>query len=334
MLFNFAGFRRRFAGSSSTSNSSKISTKYLQLIIDKLLGQSQRSSTARNYLAVWRQFNKFVISLDVKPQAWEDRVTLLIAHKIDQGMKSTTVKSYVSAIKKLLVDDGYPWDDQKVLLGSLTKACRIINDKVYTRLPIQCSLLEMILFELNRIFGQKGQLYLETMYRALFALSYYGLMRISEVTISEHVVKAKDAHFALNKDKLLLMLYSSKIHDTGMKPQKIKITSNLTEKSGFYARRNFCPFDLVNNYMSLRGDFESAQEQFFVFKDKTPVSPFNARNTLKNCLTNLGLDHSMYGFHSLRIGRTTDLIKYNYSIEEVKRMGRWRSNVVYRYIKP
>ena len=78
-------------------------------------------------------------------------MTLFIAHKIGQGMQSATVKSYVSAIKKLLVDDGYPWDDQKVLLGSLTKACKIINDRVYTRLPIQCSLLEMILFEVQKL---------------------------------------------------------------------------------------------------------------------------------------------------------------------------------------
>ena len=227
----------RHTGSSSTS--SRISARHIQLIIEKLLGQSQRSSTSRNYLAIWRQFNRFLINLDVRPITWEDRVTLFIGYKIDNGMKSTTVKSYVSAIKKMLINDGYAWDDQKVLLGSLTKACKLINDKVHTRLPIQCSLLEMILFEVHRVFDQRGQPYLQTMYKALFALSYYGMMRVSEVTLSDHVVKAKDVHSALNKDKLLLMLYSSKTHTKGMRPQKIKITSNLTEKSGFYARRTF-----------------------------------------------------------------------------------------------
>ena len=242
-------------------------------------------------------------------------------------MKSTTVKSYVSAIKKILVDDGYPWNDQLVLLGSLTKACKIINDKVHTRLPIQCSLLDMLLFELQRIYDL--QFYLQSMYKALFALSYYGLMRVSEVTLSDHVVKAKDVHSALNKDKIVLMLYSSKTHNKGMKPQKIKITSNLEEKSGFYARRNFCPFALINNYMKIRGDWTDIYEQFFVFRDKSPVTADQARQILRLCLNTLGLDACMYGMHSFKVGRTTDLIKYNYSIEEVKRMGRWRSNVVY-----
>ena len=231
-----------------------------------------------------------MINLDVKPKSWEDRVTLFVAHKIDNGMKSATVKSYVSAIKKLLIDDGYMWDDQKVLIGSLTKACKLINDRVHTRLPIQCSLLEMILFEVHRQYRVKGQLYLDTLFKALFALSYYGMMRVGEITQSDHVVKAKDVHSALNKDKILIVLYTSKTHTRGMRPQKIKITSNLTERSGFYARRTFCPFALINKFVSLRGQYMSDTEQFFVFSDRSPVSPDNARQVLKQCLTNLRLN--------------------------------------------
>ena len=233
-------------------------------------------------------------------------------------MQSATVKSYVSAIKKLLVDVGYDWDDQKVLLGSLTSACKLINDRVYTRLPIQCSLLEMILFEVQRVFTEKGQLYLEFLYKALFGLSNYGLMRVSEVTLSDHVLKAKDIHMGVNKEKLLIYLYSSQTHSRANKPQKISITSNLTEKTGSYAKRHLCPLELTKNYLQIRcatlGDTLSSEEQLFVFRDRSPVTSVNARHVLKRCLMNLGLDSSNYGMHSFRIGRTTDLIKYNYSL--------------------
>ena len=175
-------------------------------------------------------------------------------------------------------------------------------------------------YEIQRIYSQKGQPYLSVMYKALFAISYYGLLRVGEVTCSDHVIKAKDVYAALTKDKLLLVLYSSKTHSKGMRPQKIRITSNFTEKSGFYAKRNFCPFKLVHDYMHLRGGFLD-NEQFFVFKDKSPVYPVHARKVLKTTLMNLGLDANMYGMHSFRVGRTSDLIKYNYSLEEVKRMG-------------
>ena len=301
-------------------------------MIDKLLSSTTRSSTTKNYLSIWRQFNKFVIDLDIRPDTWEDRVTLFIGYKIEQGMKSTTVKCYVSAIKKMLVEDGYGWDDQKVFLGSLTRACRLINDRVFTRLPIQCSLLEMILFEIQRVYD--GQYYLELLYKALFVLAYYGLMRVGEVTQSDHVLQANHIHMGINKDKMLIILYSSKTHSTAMKPQKIRITSNFEEKSGFYARRNFCPFELVHQYLVARVQvWDEDVGQLFIFRDGSPVTPNHARSVLRNCLMNLGLDHTMYGMHSFRVGRTTDLIKYNYSLEEVKRMGRWRSNTVYKYIR-
>ena len=100
--------RTRISGNAkSSSNSSRISTRHIQLIIEKLIGQTRKNSTTQNYLSIWRQYNKFVISLDVKPVSWEDRVTLFIGYKIENGMQSSTVKCYVSAIKKLLVEDGY-----------------------------------------------------------------------------------------------------------------------------------------------------------------------------------------------------------------------------------
>ena len=73
-------------------------------------------------------------------------------------------------------------------------------------------------------------------------------------------------------------------------------------------------------------------EQYFLFRGGTPVKPEHARAILGKMLQNLGLDHTLYGMHSLTIGRTTDLIKYQNSLDEVKQMGRWHSNVVYKYI--
>ena len=246
-------------------------------------------------------------------------------------MQSATVKSYVSGIKRILIDDGYPWDDKKILLGSLTRACRIINDKVYTRLPIQCGLLELMLFEIGKIFNQ--QPYLDILYKTLFALCYYGMMRISEVVSSDHVIKAKDVHCALNKKNILIVLYSSKTHGKADNPQKIKITANEDVKSGRYIHRNFCPFSLMQGYLNARGKYSHDTEQFFVFSNKEPVEPIHTRKLLKDVISNLGLNSDYYGMHSMRIGRTTDLIKYNYPIDEVRRMGRWRTNIVFKYIR-
>ena len=105
--------KSRSINSSSTSESSKISAQDLQLVVDRLLCNQYRSSTAKTYFSVWRQFNTFVIKLDIKPPTWEERTTLFVASLIDRGVQSSSVKSYVSAIKKMLTDDGYIWDDRK-----------------------------------------------------------------------------------------------------------------------------------------------------------------------------------------------------------------------------
>ena len=263
MFISVAAGKKCKTKKKSSDGSSKISTHSMENIVEKLLLKQHRDSTSKTYLTIWRQFNKFIISLDRKPKLWEDRATLFIGYLVDKGMQSGTIKSYISAIKKTLIADGYKWNDNLVLVRSLAKACKIVNDSVRTRLPIQCNLLEVMLFEINRIC--LDQPYLCLLYKTIFAVCYYGLMRVGEVAKSKHALKAKNVHIALNKDKLLLKLDSSKTHDEGCRPQIIKITSNVAERSGRYVARHFCPFLLIRQYLRERGQYQDDEEQFLFF---------------------------------------------------------------------
>ena len=69
-----------------------------------------------------------------------------------------------------------------------------------------------------------------------------------------------------------------------------------------------------------------------MFRDKQCVKPSQATKVLKKMIDNIGLENRFYSMHSFRIGRTSDLIKFGYHLEEVQRLGRWRSNGVFRYI--
>ena len=203
---------------------------------------------------------------------------------------------------------------------------------VLTRLPIQCGLLELMLFELERVYV--SQPYLEKLYKAILVLGYYGLKRISELVWSDHVLKVCNINIARNKHKILIMLYTSKTHGLESKLQKIKIVANNDEKTGSYKYRNFCPIGVVHDFLLTRNrGFINEQEPFFIFSNDSPVLQSHLRSIIKLLLSNLGLDSSNYGVHSLRIGRTSDLAKSNYSIDEIRRMGRWRSNVVFKYIR-
>ena len=278
----------------------------------------------QNYLSIWRNFNNFLIKLDRKPNNWEDCICLYAAYLVNNGLQSSTLKSYYSAIKAILRDDGYLVDDNKVLLTSLARACKLVNNKVRTRLPIRKRLLEMILFEIERDFSEK-QPYLEALYQAIIALGYYWLFRIGELATGSHTVKAADVHIEQNKNKILFILYTSKTHSWESRPQKVKITEVTTNT------KYFCPFMLARKYLALRGSYKDNQGPFFVFHDKKLVSLVQVRNFLRNALISVDLSPIHYGFHLLRIGRCTDLVFYGKTVLEVKIAGRWRSNAVFKY---
>ena len=157
------------------------------------------------------------------------------------------------------------------------------------------------------------------------------MFRIGELVQGPHIMLARNVHLALNKKKLLVILYHSKTHGIDKIPQKIKITGDANYHNDF---KCFCPFQLTATYLNCRGQYLEDDEQFFIFRDGAPVKPNHVKTTLRNCLTNLNLNSANYGCRSLRIGRATDLQKLGYQLQEICDAGRWKSNAVYRYLKP
>ena len=261
------------------------------------------------------------------PKTWEERLTLYVGYLTDRGLQSRTIKSYISAIKSVLIDDDYEWNENKLKLTALTQACRLQNDEVRTRLPIQAQLMEILLYEIARIEEIADQVYLICTYRCIILILYYGLFRIGEVTLSPHALKARDIHINDEKTKMLLVLRSSKTHSKANKPQNIKLTSNMI------GSKKFCPVKYLNKFLELRGGYKSIDEQLFIFRDGTPVKANHVRVILRKTLSSIGLNADFYGTHSFRSGRATDLTKFGFSVDDVKRLGRWSSNAVYNYIR-
>ena len=173
----------------------------------------------------------------------------------------------------------------------------------------------------------------------IFISNYYGLLRISEVAAdgrqfsSNHAIKACNVHVGQNKPKMLLILYSSKTHGRESRPQEIKIKAIDENAYGKTKRnRHFCPFKLLRQYIQLRGSFTSEMEPLFTFQHNCSIRPTHIRKLLRTAISRLGINASVYDFHSLRVGRTCNLIKMGYTVDEVKQMGQWKSNTMYQYI--
>ena len=199
--------------STMESTSSSISTKEIQLLVDKLKTERNRNSTRKTYYGIWKSFNEFFIKLDEKPVAWEDRLVLYVGHLVSLNRKANTINSYISAIKSVLLDDGIVLNEDKYLLSSLTHACRYRNNStVRTRLPISKPVLAVLLEQTDNYFLDKGQEYLAILYKALFASAYYGLLRVGEITKGSHPVLAPDVH--IGKNKKINSLHSENIQNS------------------------------------------------------------------------------------------------------------------------
>ena len=129
-----------------------------------------------------------------------------MGYLIEDRKCSSTVKSYISAIRAVLCNVGIKLNTDQFLLDALTKACKLKNDVVRTRLPIQKGLLTILVKHVKQKYLDLGQHYLAALYPALLSTAYYGLLGVGEVTSGSHPVLARDMHIGNNKNKMLFIL--------------------------------------------------------------------------------------------------------------------------------
>ena len=197
---------------------------HVQHIVEQLSFEKHRNTTRETYHRIWKLFNQFFVKLDVKPCSWEDRLVLFTGFLVHSKLKSSTVKSYISAFRAVLAELGERINPDNYRLKSLTRACRLRNDVIVHKLLITKGVLKLLLDVVKNIFGAE-QPYLLAMYLALFSTVYHSLFKIGEIASGPHVILAKNVHIGENKNKMLFILQSSKTHGKGDKPQIVKIIS-------------------------------------------------------------------------------------------------------------
>ena len=179
------------------------------------------------------------------------------------------------------------------------------------------------------------QPYCLTLFSAMFAAAYYGLLRIGEVAKGPHVILAKNVQIGVNKPKLLFMLETSKTHTKGNKPQMVKIESKKI-KQGNNSDVKYdsnCPFKLLQEFITVRPLSINKSEQFFVYSDQSPVTQSQTRETFSTAVNLVGLNPNAYSFHCFRSGRASGLLKLGFSVKTIKKIGRWKSHAVFTYLR-
>ena len=107
----------------------------------------------------------------------------------------------------------------------------------------------------------------------------------------------------------MFILYSSKTHDQSNKPQTIKITELDEETNNDLDQNKNCPFQVVRECLAIRKPYKSDNEQFFVFSDRSPVTPEHYCKMLADLIHFNELDHTHYRVHDLCAGHATDMLE-------------------------
>ena len=139
-------------------------------------------------------------------------------------------------------------------------------------MPLQKGMIRIIINNIHDFYYvEKSQPYLALLFKAMILTGYYGLFRVGELTESQHVIRKGDVKKAKNKQKILIVLRSSKTHSINKASQMVNIRPlNIAQERHQNDLDRYCPYQILRKYASIRPKTQKTT-QFFVFSGSSPV---------------------------------------------------------------
>lgn len=266
---------------SSSSGAVHLSAEYFKRIEMELTATGgNKSSTERTYRSAYLEFTRFNLSLDHMPELLDDQLAIFVASRVEKGDYSTTVKSYLSGISSMLKKDGISINTRSARLRALIKACKYKNDRVIQRMPIKENMLVRIIRQVDLMFHD--QPYLSCLYRCMLGMGYFGMLRVGEMAKGDHPILAWDVHLSHEKKKVQIILRTSKTHGLGDQPQYVFFDTHDSWTRLYNC--HFCPYQVVKEYLQIRGPRLQEDDILFVFADNSPVRPHQLSGVLKRVI--------------------------------------------------
>ena len=162
--------------------------------------------------------------------------------------------------------------------------------------------------------------------------AFFGLLRIGNVTtptgsgstglsILRKNVSFTDKGCILSVHKSKTNQYAQYVHDVTLP---------------YVHNSIMCPTSALLSFLGISGKVHDTAPLFSMLETQGVVylSQNKFRRRLSKVLTACNLSSDHYNTHSLRRGGATWLLSNGTSLAMVKTMGDWKSDAVYRYIKP
>lgn len=161
------------------------------------------------------------------------------------------------------------------------------------------------------------------LFRAAFSIAFHGFMRVGELSVGSknnqmHTVAIENINIFDNK--LEVLLTSSKTDQVGA-GTTICILSQRD--------KNVCPVRLMANYIKDRPPYPGP----LFCHEGNQITRYQVLALLKRSLSILGIEHNGIRTHSFRIGMATTCSVEGIPDEQIKKLGRWKSEAYLCYIR-
>ena len=249
---------------------------------------------------------------------------------MSRELTPSTVRVYLSAVILMHKIAGFsdPTHHNFLLKVVLKGAKRIHSLKpTRKREPITVHLLGKVLSQIRRTrsITKKDR----HMLAAAFTLAFFGLLRISEFTVSSmkefnprtHATRSS-VHLSKNHYTFYLSRSKTDQYGHGQYIYIPRITGKL------------CPYAAMATYLKEPG--RSLPERaipLFVFASGKPLSRNSCLKHLHSALSKVGRNPKKFNTHSFRIGAATSAAHAGISTSVIKVLGRWRSDAYTRYTR-
>ena len=299
-------------------------TTQLQAVVKQLVQSANTTSTNRQYHHKWVTFVDFhehVMQVPMRIPAQQVSVAMFAAHLKQKGLRSSTIKTYMTSISNVHKLLGHADPTDYYLVKKTQQGISNTEPKnTLQRLPIMNTELKLIT---QAIPYATSCIYTQIMLKALFHIAYHACLRVGEAVYSNqqpHTLTMD--HITISDGNSYTITFSSYKHSKSATPTLVMHKQH---------DAHHCPVTALRNYLLLRG---GAPGPIFIDKAGEPVARDGFAQHLKTCLQLAGLPAHKYNTHSLRIGRITQLALDRTTQTNIKIVGRWKSDAYLRYIKP
>lgn len=287
--------------------------------------ESLKPSTRKTYASVQLQFLVFCNKNRLKPlPAKESVIMMFISYLYEKGLKGSTIRCYMSALKHLHVinkkiQPSYSPQVSAAISGSMSLSSGPTRKK-----PITFS----ILCDMIKYLGNRSD---SLMLKVAMTTLFFGCLRSGELTVPDGElfneklnVSREDVSFDLDREFFRLFLKKSKTD---------KYSQGVTVLIGC-SKHSVCAFCLMREYVRIN-NWEKPSDPLLVHHGGIPLSRSYLVNNTKILVGFLGYNPGDFSGHSYRAGSATSAGTADNAFKdwEMKLLGRWKSNVFNIYLR-